>query len=289
MKDLLLCIDVGNTQTVLGMYKDQDLIYRWRIRSDRDRTADEYRHIVTDLMRGEGIDDDSLRGICIACVVPPALGPVIEMSRVSFGTEPLVIGPGIRTGMPILYDNPKEVGADRIVNSVAAFERFHRDLVVIDFGTAITFDVISAAGEYLGGVIFPGINISLDALFLKAAKLPRVELEKPQKVVGRTTISSIQSGIIYGYSGLVDSLVDRIASELGTDPYVVATGGLAGVVSSESRRIREVLPDLTLEGLRLLYERNQGPDEGGESKGRKKKGARNEQAGKGIPSPGRTL
>lgn len=256
LKNLLLCIDVGNTQTVLGTFHGWEITDRWRIRSDRARTADEYGHLIKDLLRGSDCDSDSLGGIVISCVVPPARQPLIEMSKTGFNLDPLVIGPGIKTGMPILYDNPKEVGADRIANTVAAYERYKKALIVIDFGTAITFDVVSADGEYLGGVIFPGIQISLDALFLKASKLPRVELEKPKKVIGRDTISSIQSGIIYGYTCLVDSLVDRISREMNEDPHVVATGGLSLILAGESRAIQEVLPDLTLEGLRILYERN---------------------------------
>lgn len=257
MKDLLLCIDVGNTQTVLGLFRGKKVTSRWRIRSDRDRTADEYGHLIRDLLRGGGIDAGSLKGMAVSCVVPPARQALIDMATAAFGIDPLIVGPGIRTGMSILYDNPREVGADRIANAVAAYERFRTDLIVIDFGTAITFDVISASCEYLGGVIFPGIQISLDALFIKAAKLPRVELEKPARVVGRDTISSIQSGIVYGYAGLVDGLVARIGAETGVQARVVATGGLAKVIEGQCQTISEVLPDLTLEGLRILWERNQ--------------------------------
>lgn len=257
MKDLLLCIDVGNTQTLLGIYQSKKITSRWRIHSDRNRTADEYIHLIRDLLRSDGVNESSLKGISISCVVPPARQALIDMADLAFGISPLVVGPGIRTGMPILYDNPREVGADRIANSVAAYERFRRALIVIDFGTAITFDVISEDGEYVGGVIFPGIQISLDALFMQAAKLPRVELEKPRSVIGKDTISSIQAGIIFGYASLVDSLVAKIADESGADPMVVATGGLSRVISDESTTITETLPDLTLEGLRILWERNQ--------------------------------
>jgi len=257
MKDLLLCIDVGNTQTVLGIYQGRKITSRWRIHSDRDRTADEYIHLIRDLLRSDGVDEASLKGISISCVVPPARQALIDMAGTAFGIDPLVVGPGIKTGMPILYDNPREVGADRIANSVAAYERYKKALIVIDFGTAITFDVVSQSGEYQGGVIFPGIQISLDALFLQAAKLPRVELEKPRSVIGKDTISSVQAGIIFGYASLVDSLVDKIAAESGEEPMVVATGGLARVISDESDTISETLPDLTLEGLRILWERNQ--------------------------------
>lgn len=257
MKDLLLCIDVGNTQTVLGVFRGREITARWRIRSDRERTADEYSHLIKDLLRGGGVDETHLRGVSVSSVVPPARQALIDMSKNVFGLSPLMVGPGIRTGMPILYDNPREVGADRIANAVAGYERCRQALVVIDFGTAITFDVVSQAGEYLGGVIFPGVQISLDALFLKAARLPRVELEKPERVVGKDTIGSIQSGIVYGYAGLVDSIVERIEGETGVTPVVLATGGLAEGVAGETRCIREVIPDLTLEGLRILFERNE--------------------------------
>ena len=257
MKDLLLSIDVGNTQTVLGIFKGTEITSRWRIRSDRDRTADEYSHLIKDLLRSGGVDERSLRGVCVSSVVPSARQPLIDMSVSDFDIVPLMVGPGIKTGMPILYDNPREVGADRIANAVAAYERYRKALIVIDFGTAITFDVISAAGEYVGGVIFPGVQISLDALFLKAAKLPRVELEKPPRVVGRDTISSIQSGIINGYAGLVDSIVEKIDREMKVRATVVATGGLAGGIAAETKSIDEVIPDLTLEGLRILWERNE--------------------------------
>jgi type III pantothenate kinase len=257
MKDLLLCIDVGNTQTVLGIFKGKGITSRWRIHSDRDKTADEYVHLIRDLLRSDRIDENALKGISISCVVPPARQALIDMSRTAFGMEPLVVGPGIRTGMPIRYDNPREVGADRIANAVAAFELYREGLIIIDFGTAITFDVVSEQGEYLGGVIFPGIQISLDALFLKAAKLPRVELEKPESVIGKDTIGSIQSGIVHGYAGLVDSLVEKISREGSKGFRVVATGGLARVIAGESETINEILPDLTLEGLRILWDRNQ--------------------------------
>lgn len=257
MQDLLLCIDVGNTQTVLGIFRGAEITSRWRIRSDRDRTADEYSHLIKDLLRSDGVDKTSLRGVCVSSVVPSARQALIDMCTSDFDLVPLMVGPGIKTGMPILYDNPREVGADRIANAVAAYERYRKALIVIDFGTAITFDVISAGGEYVGGVIFPGVQISLDALFLKAAKLPRVELEKPSRVVGRDTISSIQSGIIHGYAGVVDSIVEKIDREMDIKATVVATGGLAGGISGETSSIKELLPDLTLEGLRILWERNE--------------------------------
>lgn len=257
MKDLLLCIDVGNTQMVLGIFHDRKITSRWRIHTDRNRTSDEYIYLIRDLLRSDKIDESRLKGISISCVVPPARQALIDMANSAFGIEPLVVGPGMRTGMPILYDNPKEVGADRIANAVAAYERVGEELIVIDFGTAITFDVVSQAGEYVGGIIFPGIQISLDALFMKASKLPRVELERPQSVIGKDTISSIQSGIVFGYASMVDSVIEKIAAETGTNPHVTATGGLAQVIAGESKSINEIIPDLTLEGLKILWERNQ--------------------------------
>ncbi len=253
---LLLCLDVGNTQTVVGVYRGRELAAQYRIRTSPDRTADEYAHLIRDLLRSKGLEPGEVAGIAISCVVPAASRALLEMSRDSFATEPLQVGPGVRTGMPVLYDNPREVGADRIVNAVAAWERFRRPLIIIDFGTAITFDVVSPKGEYQGGAIVPGLNIALDALFHRAAKLPQVELTVPEQVVGKDTITAIQSGILFGYASLVDGLVARIDEETGVVHHVVATGGMADVVAGQTKSIREVLPDLTLEGLLLLWERN---------------------------------
>ena len=253
---MLLAVDVGNTHTVLGLYEDRDLVHDFRIESSKGRTLDEYHVLLRSLLDVAEVERDEVEAAIIASVVPAVTDTLTRAVALAFGFEPLVVGPGIKTGMPILYENPREVGADRIVNAVAAFELMARAVIVVDFGTATTFDVISQKGEYLGGVIAPGIQISADALFARAAKLPRVEVAKPPRVIGRNTIHSMQSGIVYGYVGLVDGMVDRIQAELGHETAVLATGGLARLVEPESRTIEKVEEFLTLLGLRLLYERN---------------------------------
>ncbi len=254
---MLLAIDVGNTNIVYGLFDGQALVHQFRVETSRGRTADEYAVILRQLLAMRDISPSDVKGAIVASVVPALTEPMLELVRRAFGQEALVVGPGIRTGMAILYENPREVGADRIVNGVAAFERFKSGLIVVDFGTATTFDCVSPKGEYIGGVIAPGIQISADALFARAAKLPRVEITKPPRVVGRNTQNSMQSGIVYGYVGLVDGLVDRLVAELGFPCRVVATGGLARMIAPLSRTIEEVDDELTLTGLRLLYERNQ--------------------------------
>jgi len=253
---MLLAIDVGNTHTVLGLYEGEELVRHFRIESVRGRTSDEFYVVLSSLMDLAGLDPTKVDASILASVVPSLTETMVRAVRVAFEHETIVVGPGVKTGMPILYEIPREVGADRIVNAVAAYERVHGGVIVVDFGTATTFDCISHRGEYLGGAIAPGIQVSAEALFSRAAKLPRAELTKPPRVLGRNTVHSMQSGIIYGYVELVDGLVERLAKEMGYPCATLATGGLASLIRSESRTIDEVVDSLTLEGLRILYQRN---------------------------------
>ena len=250
---LFLAIDVGNTHIVLGVYGGTTLRNHWRLQTERGRTADEYGVTVRELLKDV---HGTIGGIAVSCVVPPMTPTVDALCRTYLGTVPLFVGPGVRTGMPILYDKPQEVGADRIVNAIAAFERTRSTTIIVDFGTATTFDYVSEKGEYVGGVIAPGLGIASEALFQRAAKLYPVGLVKPKHVVGRNTVHAIQSGLIFGYVALVAGLVQRIQKENKVQAHVIATGGFATLLAPESETIHEVDEFITLDGLRLIYERN---------------------------------
>jgi type III pantothenate kinase len=261
---MLLAIDVGNTNIVLGVFEGNQVARSWRLATYRERTADELGMMTMNLLRHAGLEPGRIDGVILASVVPPLTGMMRDMVTRYFGWEPLSVDGTTATGMPVLYEPPGDVGADRIVNGVAAYELYGRPrgapVIVVDFGTATTFDAITARGEYLGGVICPGIQISADALFQRAARLPRVDVRKPASVIGRTTVGSMQAGLFFGYVDMVDGLVRRMREELAATsapPAVcVATGGMAGVLSSETAAIEEVNPDLTLIGLRMIWERN---------------------------------
>jgi type III pantothenate kinase len=253
----LLAIDVGNTNTVIGIYDGDALAAHWRLQTNEARTSDEYAVLLRSLLEMGGFAWGAIEQGIISSVVPPAVFGLQRFFKQYVGGPALQVGPGIKTGMPILYENPREVGADRIVNAVAAYESLKSGCIVVDFGTATTWDVITPRGEYLGGVIAPGVHISAEALYQHAAKLPRVEIARPGKVVGRNTVTSMQSGLLYGYAGMVDALVDRIRAEVDFEARCIATGGLARLVASETRTIESTDEMLTLRGLKILFERNQ--------------------------------
>jgi type III pantothenate kinase len=256
MSEKLLVLDVGNTNIVLGLFSGRVLSHHWRIASRRDSTADEYGTLIQELFSLKGLETNEVKAVVISSVVPPLQVTLEEMIESYLGLKALLVEPGIKTGMPILYDNPKEVGADRIVNAVAVIEKYGKPSIVVDFGTATTFDVISERGEYLGGVIAPGIQISAEALFQRAAKLPRIEIVRPKAVVGKNTVASMQSGLYFGYLSLVEGTLTRIKAEMKFDPMVVATGGLAHLIVGQSSVVDHIDPLLTLEGLRIIHERN---------------------------------
>ncbi len=254
---MILVVDVGNTHIVLGVYGQTELLASWRLNTDKERTADELGMFMLNLFDHAGLKAGEIEAVIIASVVPPIMYTLEHSIKKYFKLDPMIIGPGTKTGINIRYQNPKEVGTDRIVNAVAGFELYGGPLIIVDMGTATTFCAVSARGEYLGGVICPGVKISLEALFQKAAKLPRIDLIKPDGVIGKNTVSSMQSGIFYGYIGQVDYIVKRMKQEMQEDNIkVIATGGLARFISEESRTIDHVTPTLTLEGLRIVYERN---------------------------------
>ena len=255
---MLLAIDAGNTQTVVGLFRDAELVDHWRIATVADRTSDELALMVQQFLGFHGFSfDASITGVAISSGVPRVTAELRTMTDRYFGFPALVVEPGVRTGMPILYDNPKEVGADRIANAVGAYDLFGGPSIVVDFGTATTIEAVSAKGEYLGGAICPGVQISADALFQRAARLPRIDVRKPARVIGRTTVGAMESGLFWGYVGMVEGLVRRMTEELGGNALCIATGGLADVIAPETSLIQHVDQDLTLHGLRLVWERNQ--------------------------------
>ena len=253
---MLIAFDIGNTTVAIGLFDGQTLEQTWRISSDRDKTSDEYGLILRGLLDVSGQGAAEVREAIISSVVPP-LTPIFQsLAAALFKVKPLIVGPGLRTGMPILYEAPLEVGADRIVAAVAAYEKIGGACIILDFGTATTFDAVSAKGEYLGGAIAPGVQISAEALYLKTAKLPRIEVRKPAKAIGKTTVASMQSGLYYGYVGLTLNIIREIRRELGVEAAVVATGGFGEMMSAEIPDIRSYEPHLVLEGLHIIHERN---------------------------------
>ena len=274
---MLFVLDVGNTNTVLGVFaksqpgpvpKYDKLLANWRVTTRHTQTVDEYGVLFRNLFSMQGLDSKEIHGIIVSSVVPPLDSTLRRVCERYFHQSPLFVEPGIKTGMPVLYENPAEVGADRVVNGVAAFEKYGGPCIVVDFGTATTFDCVTAKGEYQGGVICPGIGISADALFSRTARLQRVDIRKPPGVIGSTTVGSLQSGLYYGYLSLVDGLLERLLGELGSSTKVIATGGLAPLIGSGSKYIQHVDEFLMLEGLRILWERNSAAEAGRSSKPR---------------------
>ena len=256
---MLLVIDVGNTNIVAGVFDDKELVFHWRFSTDRSKTADEYGILLRSMFNYTRMPMDQIKAIIISSVVPPLIVPLCHMCERYFELTPMVVGPGIKSGISLRYDNPREVGADRIVNAVAAFDKYSKKgmpMIIVDFGTATTFCALLPTGEYLGGAIAPGIGISTEALFQRTAKLPRIELIKPKNVISRNTVNAMQAGVIYGFVGQMDGIVRHMKEELGGNAFVVATGGFANTMAAESDSIDVVEPFLTLDGLRILHEKN---------------------------------
>lgn len=263
---MLLAVDVGNTLIKLALYQDQVQVLTWALQTDRDRTADEYAMVWQQLLQSRGYAFSDVTGVAISCVVPPLVETLRRLCRSYLNLTPLEVTPGIKTGMRILYDSPREVGADRIAGAIAVYARYGGPAIVVNFGTATTFTAVSREGDFLGGAIAPGVGISVEALVEHAAQLRKVELRRPDRVIARNTIAAMQSGILYGFVGQVDGIVERMRQELGTRATVVATGGFAELIAPEARSVDHIDPLLTLEGLRILYERN-APDAAGEPRG----------------------
>jgi len=255
---MLLCVDIGNTNIVMGLYRGDELVAHWRISTNHERMPDEYGILLMTFLSHGGFAKDEVMGAIVASVVPPLTDTFCKMLADFAGAEALVVGAGVKTGVSVRYDNPRDVGADRVVNAAAGYRKYGGPACIIDFGTGTTFDAISATGEYLGGAIAPGIRVAAEALFSRTAKLPRIDLQRPSKAIGTNTVDSMRSGILFGYVGLVEGMVARFRRELGDEMRVVATGGLAEVISRETDIIEEVDPWLTLEGLRMIYELNRG-------------------------------
>ena len=253
---MILVLDTGNTNIVLGVYHNDELIQHWRMETDRHKTEDEYGMQIKALFNHAGLEFQQIDGIIISSVVPPIMFSLERMCQKYFGIKPLIVGPGVKTGLNIKYENPREVGADRIVNAVAAIEEYGPPLIVVDFGTATTYCYINEKGEYMGGAIAPGIGISTEALFSRASKLPRIELTQPDNVVGKNTVAAMQAGIVYGYVGQVEGIVSRMKAQSKREPTVIATGGMASLIAAESTIIDTIDPYLTLKGLHVIYELN---------------------------------
>lgn len=255
---MLLCVDIGNTNIVMGLYRGEELLTHWRISTDHERMPDEYGMLLMALLAHHGFKPQDISGIALASVVPPVTDVFAEMLHHYLTPRPFIVDSGVKTGVAIRYDNPREVGADRVVNAAAAYTLYGGPACIVDFGTATTFDALSVRGEYLGGAIAPGVRVAAEALFQRTAKLPRIDLQRPKKAIGTNTVDSMRSGILFGYVGLVEGMVARFRRELGPEMRVIATGGLAGVIAEETRVIEVVDPWLTLKGLRLIYEMNEG-------------------------------